>query len=384
MKRITTITLIVASLAIFLQGSWQSSLEARVHECPGDDTVKAVVSYGNDFLFRTAEELDQSYFTNILDSLYCLENPPEDLIREIKIYQGIHKMDHQEITMVIDSLFDLDTVPYALINEINLYIATMPDDFNVPDDYLFLPYDTSPYPANGFYQLWNTRSTQPYPSSLSANDSMQLLLLANSDQNCSYSHPLELEEIKITSKFGYREGRKHNGIDLDLSVWDEVHAAFSGMVRYARYDDGYGRMVVIRHYNGLETYYAHLHRLKVKPGDIVEAGDIIGLGGSSGNSTGSHLHFEMRFKGVPLDPSHIISFKDRKLLGDTLVLKKVRHSYAAYPKGTKFHTVKRGDSPYKIAKQYGLQISALYEMNGFSRRTHLRVGQKVRISRPEF
>jgi murein DD-endopeptidase MepM/ murein hydrolase activator NlpD len=378
-KQTTTIPILIACVIILIsQGAWRPAGNAHT-DGGGRDTVKAVVSYGNEFLFRTAEEVNDVYFQNILDSLYLLDSPPADLIREIRVYQAIQKKDYVQIATVIDSLFELDTVPFALINEINLYIAKMPEDFNVPDDYLFVPHDTSPYPAHGFYNVWNTRNTHPYPSTLSANDTLLMLLLAESKQNCVYSHPLEKEEIKVTSGFGYREGRRHNGIDLDLDVWDPVHAAFSGMVRYARFHEGYGRLVIVRHYNGLETFYAHLHRLKVEPGDVIEAGDVIGLGGSSGNSTGSHLHFEIRFKGVPINPAHLISFKDRTLRGDTLVMKKVHHSYAVYPKGTTFHTVARGDSPYKIAKRYGIMLSTLFELNGFTKRTHLKVGQKIRI-----
>ena len=265
-------------------------------------------------------------------------------------------------------------------NEINLYIAKNnlgEDEFG--KNYVFVPVDTFPYPAHSFYNKWSTRETHPYPSTLSKGDSSLMLRMIEPKNFCDFAFPLE-GEIKVTSKFGYRDGRNHNGIDLDLHVWDPVKTTFAGMVRYARTHEGYGRLVIVRHYNGLETYYAHLHRLKVKPGDLVEAGDIIGLGGSSGHSTGSHLHFEMRFKGVPIDPSHIISFKDGSLIGDTLVLRKTRKSYLAYQKGTVFHTVKRGDSIYRIAKRYGVDLEEVRELNGFTRRTHLRVGQKVRVS----
>jgi murein DD-endopeptidase MepM/ murein hydrolase activator NlpD len=152
------------------------------------------------------------------------------------------------------------------------------------------------------------------------------------------------------------------------------------VVRYAGTCGGFGRLVVVRHYNGLETYYAHLHRLKVKSGDVVDAGDVIGLGGNSGHSTGSHLHFEVRFKGIPIDPSHLIAVADGELLCDTLVLKKTRWSYAAYPMGTRFHTVGKGEHLYAIAEQYGTSIDALCELNGISRRTHLRIGQRLMVS----
>jgi len=161
-----------------------------------------------------------------------------------------------------------------------------------------------------------------------------------------------------------------------------VRSAFPGVVRFAGTFGGFGRLVVVRHYNGLETYYAHLHRLKVKSGDVVEAGETVGLGGSSGHSTGSHLHFEVRFKGVPIDPSHVIAFTEGELLCDTLVLKKTRWSFAAYPMGTQFHTVGKGEHLYAIAEHYGTSINALCDLNGITRKTRLRVGQRLMVSAP--
>lgn len=370
-------TIVVAFLLGLLPGKMDGMHRDRI---PGD-TVKAVVSYGDDYLFQTADAHSDNYFNYILDSLQSLDPVPQNKVKEVQFYRSIQYKSATEINNLIDSLFELDTVPFALINEINRYVA-INYDFEADafgDNYVFVPQDDSPYPANAFYQKWNTRETHPYSSKLSQGDSLLMLRLRDAVNFCDYAFPLD-GEIKVTSKFGYRDGRSHNGVDFDLHVWDPVKTSFAGMVRYARFHEGYGRLVVVRHYNGLETYYAHLHRLKVKPGDMVEAGDVIGLGGSSGNSTGSHLHYEVRFKGLPINPAHIINIKEGTLLGDTLVLRKTRHSYIAYQKGTQFHTVQRGDSPYRIAKRYGVPLEQIKELNGFSGRTHLRLGQKVRIS----
>jgi hypothetical protein len=151
------------------------------------------------------------------------------------------------------------------------------------------------------------------------------------------------------------------------------------MVRISRHHPGYGRVVIIRHYNGLETLYAHLHRLKVKPGDVIEAGQLVGLGGSSGRSTGSHLHFEVRFKGKPLNPRTIIDFNNNCLVSDSIQLVKNRWSYQVVPLGVKYHHVKAGEHLYGIAKKYNTTISNLCLMNGISRNRPLQVGQKIRI-----
>ena len=375
--------IVYASLLLLCSVAWNVSPVQAIGEVlpHHGDTVKAVVSYGDNYLFRSPQERSDAFYQHLIDSLSALVPLPIEKINDIRFYQNIQRRSTAEMSELIDSLFDLDTVPYALINEINLYVSTAPEKVNMPFNYVFVPTDTFPYPAHSFYKVWNTRNPNPYPRSLSEEDTLKLLLLRDAEWFCDFAQPLH-QEVKVTSRFGYREGRNHNGIDLDLQVWDSVFAIFPGVVRYARFHDGYGRLVIIRHHNGLETYYAHLHRLNVESGQEVEAGQLIGRGGSSGNSTGSHLHLEVRFKGIPLNPAHLIAFQDSTthLLGDTLVLRKYRHSFVAFQKGTKFHTVVRGDHLYKIAKRYGTTVTALREINGYTRETRLRLGQQVRVS----
>jgi murein DD-endopeptidase MepM/ murein hydrolase activator NlpD len=208
-------------------------------------------------------------------------------------------------------------------------------------------------------------------------DTSVVLTLTDNKNNCNFVAPLQ--NPVVTSNFGWRNGRSHNGIDLDLEVWDPVVAAFDGMVRISLFHPGYGRVVIVRNYNGFETLYAHLHRLKVKTGDIVEAGQIIGLGGSSGRSSGSHLHFEVRYKGKPINPKYLISFKSNQLISDSLLLTKQKWNYAVLPLGLEFHTIKKGDFMYKIATRYGISVNDLCDLNGLNRNKILIPGRKLRI-----
>ncbi|MBK9761197.1 MAG: peptidoglycan DD-metalloendopeptidase family protein [Flavobacteriales bacterium] len=229
-------------------------------------------------------------------------------------------------------------------------------------------------PGNEIYGEWNTVNPNAYGPELSAKDTVLQLQLTDLNAYCGFSMPVP---PVVTSRFGWRKGRAHNGVDLDLEVWDTVCSAFPGVVRFAAPFGGFGRLVVVRHYNGFETFYAHLHRITVKEGDEVDEGQLVGLGGSSGHSTGRHLHFETRFKGIPIDPAHIIDLVNGELLCDTLVLKRTRSSFAAYPKGTRFHTVVKGEHLSTIANEYGVPLDILCTLNGLCSGLPLTSGPKV-------
>ena len=125
---------------------------------------------------------------------------------------------------------------------------------------------------------------------------------------------------KLTSNFGPRWGRQHKGLDIKVYVGDTIRAAFAGKVRVVRNEPrGYGNFVVIRHNNGLETVYGHLSRHLCVENQEVRAGDVIGLGGNTGRSTGSHLHFETRLCGVALNPAVLFDFYNQDVTGDFYV-----------------------------------------------------------------
>lgn len=292
------------------------------------------------------------------------------------LYATIADFSGEKIIQLIDSLLDLDKIPKELLKELNAYAESrfLEHDFYNSLTYF---YDDSPIPAQSVYETWEENTIFNYDETLTKNDSTLLLTLTDSTYNCNY-HPPIINPV-VTSNFGWREGRTHAGIDLDVEVWDPIYAAFDGMVRVAIKHPGYGRVVIIRHYNGLETLYAHLHRFRVKTGDIVEAGQVIGLGGSSGKSSGSHLHFEVRYKGKALNPKSVISFKQNNIISHQVELIKQKHNYVALPTGVEYHTIERGDFMYKIANQYGLTVNQLCELNGISRNKKLIVGRKLRI-----
>lgn len=204
----------------------------------------------------------------------------------------------------------------------------------------------------------------------------------------------------INSRFKYRRRRPHKGVDIDLNKGDAVYAAFDGKVRIAmptRMSGGYGNVVVIRHLNGLETYYGHLSKYVVNPDDLVKAGELIGYGGSTGRSSGPHLHFETRYMGHAFDPERIFDFQTGTLRDTVFTLKKhyfnVRSHYgqtdqqsAASPtapptndSNAVYYKVKKGDSLSKIAKRQGTTVSKLCQLNGIKASKTLKIGQRLRV-----
>jgi murein DD-endopeptidase MepM/ murein hydrolase activator NlpD len=284
---------------------------------------------------------------------------------------NISNLNGEQIIELVDSLLSLDSIPDRMLIELSDYVENKRLQ---KDIYVSLTgfYDSSMYPSRSMYKKWDTYQLfNKVVSDLKVGESIKLVL-EDTLNECRFYNPYK---GLITSNFGWRSGRSHNGIDIDLEVWDPVVASFDGMVRVARMHPGYGRVVIIRHYNGLETLYAHLHRLKVKPGDIVEAGQVVGLGGSSGRSSGSHLHFEVRFKGNPLNPKSIIDFNT-----NSIKLIKTKYSFAAVPDGVNFHTVKKGENLFKIAILYGTSVTELCSLNSIKRNRTLRIGQKLMVA----
>ena len=200
---------------------------------------------------------------------------------------------------------------------------------------------------------------------------------------------------RINSGYGYRRRfrRMHYGVDIDLNRGDTVRATFSGRVRLVDVDGrGYGKYVVIRHPNGLETLYGHLSRQLVKENAIVHAGDAIGLGGSTGRSTGPHLHYETRFMGIALNPQQLIDFASGAPHKEMYVYAKGRSTrsnsssqYRASNTKTrdnsfKTYRVRKGDTLSHIAAKTGTSVAKIRSLNPKLRRSNMiRPGDVIRI-----
>ena len=232
-------------------------------------------------------------------------------------------------------------------------------------------------PSYDIYCDWNTDAIFLNGRSHGlTHDTLQLVL---AHEACDHTMPCDGH---LTSGFGPRKGRMHYGVDLKLQTGDPVKSAFAGMVRISKYNSTFGHVVVVRHFNGLETLYAHLSERRVQPGQQVEAGDLIGLGGNTGRSYGSHLHFEVRFLDQPIDPSLVFDIEKGQLKARTFDIHKGTFAHIAAAKAAasakKYHTVRRGDTLSAIARRYGTSVNTLCKLNGMRQSAVLPLGKRLR------
>ncbi len=195
---------------------------------------------------------------------------------------------------------------------------------------------------------------------------------------------------KVRSEYKFRRTREHKGIDVPLHTGDTVRAAFNGIVRYiggVRQTGGYGNLVIVRHPNGLETYYGHLSKILVGENEMVKAGEILGLGGSTGRSTGPHLHFETRYMGHAFDPARIVDFETGQVRDSVVTLKK--HYFSIYShygqtdeeskaaSGRIVYTVRKGDTLGAIARKNNTTVSNICKLNKIKSSKTLRIGERL-------
>ena len=239
-------------------------------------------------------------------------------------------------------------------------------------------------PAFGLYPDWNNQYAHKYDVELPEEYKIDLRHFC-----------MPTPSTRITSNYGYRAsfGRQHKGLDIKVYIGDTIRAAFSGKVRIVNYERrGYGKYIVIRHPNGLETIYGHLSKHLVKENQIVHAGEPIGLGGNTGRSTGSHLHFETRFLGQAINPAEMFDFVAQDVTGDYYIFRSHKSKASSADKSsttrpkpvarprTKVHRVKAGESLSVIAAKRGTTVSKLCKLNGITRKTILRPGQILKYS----
>ena len=242
----------------------------------------------------------------------------------------------------------------------------------------------SSYPATQYYgNRWN-------------NEYVRI----TSDPKPTGTTTLDLTEFsmpvcgKVLSEFGPRNGRMHEGIDLKLTHEQPVYCAFDGMVRMAKEHRSYGKMVTVRHDNGLETVYSHLNSIAVKINQRIKAGDRVGGGGKTGNATGEHLHLEIRFMGEPFNPRLVIDIENCRLNSNKLTINE--NSYKLYQKNLQApaetqtatknkteipntHTVIKGDTLYSISRRYGTTVDELLKINNLKESAIINVGQVIKL-----
>jgi len=252
--------------------------------------------------------------------------------------------------------------------------------------------DSSWVKVAGYYSIWDTHRVNPYRvDGRSYRDSLKLHLIDPPRQRYA---KMPLNTTPITSGFAFRGYRWHYGMDLDLDTGDSVKAAYDGVVRIQAWDGGgYGNYILVRHYNGLETIYGHLSKSLVPVGTFVKAGQLIGYGGSTGRSTGSHLHFEVRYQGNPINPALMYDFPGYKLRKDNFTITSQLFNYYSRALGrsrssggggrpsrarqTVTHRVRSGDTLSEVAEKYGVRVSTLKKLNPGVRT--LQPGKKLRI-----
>jgi len=245
-----------------------------------------------------------------------------------------------------------------------------------------------------YFSIWDATNINPYGIDSNNFDDVVDVELYNKSQGRSWSVPNN--SPKLTSQFGPRWGRLHAGVDIDLETGNPVYSAFDGIVRVSGYDGrGYGKFMVVRHYNGIETLYGHLSQQNFQSGTYVKAGDEIGLGGSTGRSTGSHLHFETRYEGNPFNPTYVFKFSGastQPIADHLLISARVFDTYGLALKNeygdagdrvttrrVAWTTAHYGDSLYSIANRAGIPVEKLAKMNGLRVSSSLRVGRRLRI-----
>lgn len=202
----------------------------------------------------------------------------------------------------------------------------------------------------------------------------------------SGAHFPTIHGTRLNSPYGIRKHRLHRGVDMHINIGDSIVAAYPGKVVVSKYNRrGYGHYVMIEHANGTRTLYGHLKKRLVNVGDVVEGGQLVGWGGNTGRSSGPHLHFEIRYGEVNIDPATVFNIEEGTLLENTehFSIASAVESHNEIQKELskhRYHRIRSGDTLGKIARLYGTTIEKLCRLNGIKRTSILRIGQTLRCS----
>ncbi|MCQ2092311.1 MAG: peptidoglycan DD-metalloendopeptidase family protein [Fibrobacter sp.] len=194
-------------------------------------------------------------------------------------------------------------------------------------------------------------------------------------------------EARLGSPYGIRDHRLHRGVDIHVEKGEPMLAAYPGRVSVSKYNKGgYGHYVVVDHEDGLQTLYGHLAERLVRVGDVVFPGDIVGLAGNTGRSSGAHLHFEIRYKDININPATVINFPKWELQPGVERMSKKKIVSAHYNiqnklKKENFYIVKAGDTLKDVANYFYISEDAVCRINGLKKDQPLRVGQRLKGSK---
>lgn len=332
-------------------------------DLPAKDPTKTIPLHKN---------ISKAQLVHMIDSLLEKENISPKEIEELNMLAGLLKFQKRsEFIHLIDSLLEKESITPQEIDQLKILseqfkFAKSVEDDNDLDDLSNLHF-YSESEENKLFPLYSLDSLEK-----------EFSITLEKPESHNYSNPFT---GVLTSYFGWRDKRMHKGIDIDLNKGQPVVAAFDGKIRIAkRNNGGFGNLVIIMHANGLETVYAHLSKIKVKQGQVVLSGQVIGLGGNTGRSHGSHLHFETRYKGYALNPLLFISYNENKLYHYSVTMKVVKKDLIAYPSNAELHTIKKGESWRMISKQHNVPITKLKQLNGTQKFYYLRPGTSLRVN----
>lgn len=304
------------------------------------------------------------------------DNP---LRRDIRLFDSQKYL--QDLTRQTDSLLYKDYVDLkkrlSIVAEDTLSLIWSPTNqlVQVSEQILI---DSIWVTAFEYYSSWDSKKINIYD--FNPKDFKDTINIKLFDQFFGANWNLPLETTKITSEFGFRRYRWHHGTDLKLNTGDPVFSTFDGIVRIRSYDrNGYGYYVVVRHKNGLETLYGHMSKILVEIGQEIKSGETLGLGGSTGRSSGPHLHYEIRYQGLSINPTEVFDFNVGRIKSDLYSITSSSFDHVLKTQETIYHRVRSGENLSLIAKKYGVRVSTLTSMNRITTRSILRVGQRIKV-----